>query len=131
MVDNIEFTWDHSCFSSKLNELVNEKKTFFVFVYGAHGPDGKSWCPDCDVSQPFVKKAKEDIVYKNKDKGILFINLPVVRAERSDYTNDKVVKLTRIPALIFYLKGKEMTRIVEGDMASQESVSGFIEQAYE
>ena len=65
------------------------------------------------------------------DKKILEIISTNVDNERSDYTNDKVVKLTRIPALIFYLKGKEMTRIVEGDMASQESVSGFIEQAYE
>ena len=36
-----------------------------------------------------------------------------------------------MPALIYFYKGKEMARIVEGDMANQESVDGFISQAYE
>ena len=130
-MEGIEYTYDHSSFESKLEELVAKKKNFFLFVYGAHDSTGKSWCPDCDVAQPFVKKAKEEIVFKKKEKEILFINIPVVKSERADYTNNKIVKLTRIPALIYYLQGREMTRIVEGDMANQESVSGFIEQAYE
>ena len=130
-MEGIEYTYDHSSFESKLEELVAQKKNFFLFVSGAHDSTGKSWCPDCDVAQPFVKKAKEEIVFKKKEKEILFINIPVVKSERADYTNNKIVKLTRIPALIYYLQGREMTRIVEGDMANQESVSGFIEQAYE
>ena len=132
-MEGIEFTFEHSTFANKLEELVNQKKNFFVFVYGAHNPTtGKSWCPDCDLSQPFVKKAKEEIVFKKKEeKEILFVNIPVEKSERSDYTNNKIVKLTRIPALIYFFKGKEMARIVEGDMANQESVDGFISQAYE
>ena len=79
-----------------------------------------------------MKKAKEEIVFKKKEeKEILFVNIPVEKSERSDYTNNKIVKLTRIPALIYFYKGKEMARIVEGDMANQESVDGFISQAYE
>lgn len=130
-MEGIEFTFDHSSFDAKLSELLEQKKNFFVFVYGAHGENGKSWCPDCDISQPFVKKAKEDIVFKNKSKEIFFINIPVVKNERPDYTNNKIIKLKRIPSLIYFSVGREMGRIQEEEMASQESVSEFIKQAYE
>ena len=109
-MEGIEFTFDHSSFANKLEELVSNKKNFFVFVYGAHNPStGKSWCPDCDLSQPFVKKAKEEIVFKKKEeKEILFVNIPVEKSERSDYTNSEIVRLGRIHSLIYFSKGEVM-----------------------
>lgn len=124
-----EYTFDKKNFDSKLGELVAEKKSFFVFVYGTHDQSGKSWCPDCDKAQPFVAEGKKIIVSQQEKK--LFVNLPVVKSEREAYSNSKIVKLTRIPSLIYYYQGREMGRIVEDEMGNEANVVNFIKQAYE
>lgn len=127
-----EITLNHEEFSDKIQNLVNEKKNIMIYVYGAiDAVTGKSWCPDCETSKPFVNGAKQDIFFKNTSKEIIFVNLPVVRAERPDYTNNKIVKLTRIPSLIYFNKGVELGRLVELELANKDAVDGFFNDAFE
>lgn len=124
-----EYTFNQDTFDAKLAEFISGKKSFFVFVYGAHDQSGKSWCPDCDKAQPFVNEGKR-IIMSNADKK-LFVNLPVVKSEREAYSNSKIVKLTRIPSLIYFNLGREMGRIIEDEMGNETSVVEFIKQAYD
>ena len=51
--------------------------------------------------------------------------------KREIYRNDKILKMKRIPTIIYFSQGVEMGRLVEGDMASQENIDSFIDQIYE
>ena len=53
------------------------------------------------------------------------------KTKKDIYKNDKILKMTRVPTLIYFSKGTEMDRLIEGDLASQENLDSFIDQIYE
>ena len=40
------------------------QKNFLVYLYGEHDAQGRSWCPDCEIAQPFVEKILPKIIDK-------------------------------------------------------------------
>ena len=120
-----------SDFGSIVKDYLKEKKDFIVYLYGNHDNQGRSWCPDCVVAEPFVEEALEKINELESQKEIYFINIGVSISERDIYRNDKIIKMRRIPTLIYFSQGNEMGRLVEGDMASQENIDAFIDTIYE
>ena len=69
---------------------------------------------------------------KNESKKeIYFIDISVSQKQKDIYRNDKIIKMKRIPTIIYFSNGVEMERIVEGEMDSQEKVDAFIDQIYE
>ncbi|MCQ2820610.1 MAG: DUF953 domain-containing protein, partial [archaeon] len=91
--------------NNEFNTLIKEKKNFFFYFYGAHTVNGGSWCPDCVKAEPFVKKAKEEILSKNNSKEILFYNIPIERSIWGEYKKNNVAKCNKVPMLIYYNKG--------------------------
>ena len=73
----------------------------------------------------------EKIKEYESQKEVYFINISVEMFNREIYRNDKIIKMKRIPTIIYFSQGVEMGRLVEGDMASQENIDAFIDQIYE
>ena len=122
---------DESNFNAKIKDLLSKRLDFIVYIYGKHDPDGRSWCPDCEVAQPFVNNILPKIKENESEKEIYFVDVGVDKAKREIYRNDKVIKMTKVPTLIYFSQGTEMERLIEGDMASQENIDSFIDQIYE
>ena len=120
-----------SNFNQKVKDHLKDKKDFLVYLYGEHDDQGRSWCPDCVISEPFVEKAKSKIMKNESKKEIYFIDISVSQKQKDIYRNDKIIKMKRIPTIIYFSNGVEMERIVEGEMASQEKIDSFIDQIYE
>ena len=120
-----------SNFHEIINEHIKKGDNFLVYLYGEHDAQGRSWCPDCEIAQPFVEKIIPKIIEKESDKKVYFINISVGMLKRDIYRNDKILKMKRIPTLIYFSKGREYGRLVEGDMAAQENIEEFIDQIYE
>ena len=122
---------DESNFNAKIKDLLSKRLDFIVYIYGKHDPDGRSWCPDCEVAQPFVNNILPKIKENESEKEIYFVDVGVDKDKKEIYRNDKVIKMTKVPTLIYFSQGTEMERLIEGDMASQENIDSFIDQIYE
>jgi thiol-disulfide isomerase/thioredoxin len=118
-------------FAANIKKLISEKKSFFLYLYGTHDKNGKSWCPDCVRSEPFVNKAKEIIAARENEKEIYFVNVPIDFDKRAFFRNDKIAKMKRVPTLAFFNKGRELGRIIEHEMDTQEMIDGFVLQVYD
>lgn len=128
--NNFEITLNLDNFEETIQKLVNEKKNFIAYMYGSK-KDGKSWCPDCELAEPFVLKMIPYVIEMESKKEVYFVHLPMDRDKRQPYKDNKTLNAQRVPTLAYYFKGKEMGRIVEGEMDSLEKVEGFIKQIYE
>ena len=64
-------------------------------------------------------------------KELYFVNISVNINQKEIYRNDPIVRMKRIPTLIYFSKGVEMGRIIEKEMATQENIDSFIDQIYE
>jgi thiol-disulfide isomerase/thioredoxin len=128
--ENYFLKFDHHNFKKGMEDLVNKKKNILVHLYGAEGKDGRSWCPDCEISEPYIKEIKPLIKKKEKDKEIYFVDIPISWDKRSDYKTNKILKERRIPTLIYFYQGREMGRLVEGEMAERQNIFDFVEQIY-
>ena len=122
---------DESNFNTKIRELLKNKSDCIAYIYGKHDPDGRSWCPDCEAAQPFVNNILPKIKENESEKEVYFLNIGVDKTKKDIYKNDKILKMTRVPTLIYFSKGTEMDRLIEGDLASQENLDSFIDQIYE
>jgi hypothetical protein len=47
-----------------------------------------------------------------------------------DLKDDQIIRLERVPTLIYYENGIEIGRIVQEQMFTQESINNFILRAY-
>ena len=128
--ENYFLKFDHHNFKKGMEDFVNKKKNILVHLYGAEGKDGRSWCPDCEISEPYIKEIKPLIKKKEKDKEIYFVDIPISWDKRSDYKTNKILKERRIPTLIYFYQGREMGRLVEGEMAERQNIFDFVEQIY-
>lgn len=122
---------DINNFDEALKTYIKEKKNFIIFLYGQKDANGHSWCPDCVLSEPFVSKAKERVMQLQSKKEVYFVEIPVDYEKKAVFKENKIVKMTKIPCLVYYFKGHEMGRLIEGEMSTQESIDEFIDQIYE
>ena len=118
-------------FDLKLRDLINNQKNFFAFMYGKHDIRGQSWCPDCEIAQPFVNNVKPIIAKNEQIKEVYFVNIPIARDKKKLYSANKILKFHHVPTLIYFEKGKEISRITEDQMFGQYQVTNFVEKAYQ
>ena len=59
-----------------------------------------------------------------------FVDIPIEKIYMDDFKDDQIIKLERVPTLIFYENGIERGRLMENDLFSYQSISNFINQAY-
>ena len=114
----------------KIREMVQQRKTFFLYVYGSRDYTGQSWCSDCNIARPNVEQAKNIIKNKKFEKDLSFVDIPIEKIYMDDLKDDQIIRLERVPTLIYYENGIERGRLIENDLFSYQSVSNFINQAY-
>jgi hypothetical protein len=67
-------------FDAILKEQLAEKNPeipLFVYLFGTHGTDGKSWCPDCVEADPIIRNGLKKLT------NYILLECPV--GERSEY----------------------------------------------
>ena len=117
-------------YQRKIREMIQKRKTFFIFIYGSHDYTGQSWCSDCNTAMPNVEQVKNKI-RNNNDREIYFIDIPIDKINMKDLANDGIIQLERVPTLIYFDYGMERDRLVETELFSYQAVNNFILQAYD
>ena len=117
-------------YSRKIREMIQQRKSFFIYLYGSRDYTGQSWCSDCNIAKPNVEQAKNIIKNKKFEKDLYFVDIPIDKIYMDDVKEDQIINLERVPTLIYYENGIERGRLVENDLFSYQSVSNFINQAY-
>ena len=118
-------------YQRELRDILQDKKSFFLCIYGNHDYTGKSWCSDCNIAMPIIEEAKNIIKDKKYEKEIYFINIPIDKINMDYLRDDPVIQLERVPTLIYFENGSEKNRLIENDLFSLQIVKNFILQAYE
>ena len=118
-------------YKSKLLQLIDERKTFFLFIFGSHDYTGKSWCSDCNIAKPIVEQGKRLIENKRYEKEIYFVSIPIDKMYKEDFRDDPFIQLERVPTLILFENGVEKGRLVENDLFSYSTIREFILQVYD
>ena len=125
-----EITLSYIDFSNKICELIENKSSFFVYMYGSLDYEGKSWCSDCIRSAPLIKQGKEIFLNHKSEKKILWIDIPIDKNKKYAYKYNYYLKMYFIPTLIYFENGKEIGRIVQDQLFSQEIINNFINNVY-
>ena len=124
------FTLNIFNFSRKIGEMIEERKTFFIYIFGSRDFTGQSWCSDCNIARPNVERAKNLIKNKRYEREVYFISIPIEKIYMEDLGNDPIIQLERVPTLIFFENGIERNRLIENDLFSFQIINEFIMQAY-
>ena len=117
-------------YQKKIREMIIDRKSFFVFIYGAEDYTGKSWCSDCTIARPIVEEAKNIIKERKFEKEVYFISIPIDKSNMIDLKYDSTSEVERVPTLIYFENGREKNRLIENDLFSYQNVNSFIFQAY-
>ena len=132
---------DPSQFDSIVSQYENndQYKAVLVYVTGSlDSTSGKSWCPDCVVSEPIIKYMFEQIEEDLENDGvgvpetpqIAFIKCPVVREpyKKPDfvYRTHSKLQIRSIPTLILWSADTNYRmRIIEGQFRDSSAVLNF------
>ena len=126
-----EITLGYYDFANGIRQLINQRKTFFVLMYGSTDYRGVSWCSDCTFAEPLIQNGKNLVLSRQSQKPILWVNIPIEKERRQSYKVDAYLRMMYVPTLIYYENGIEMRRIVQEQMFTQESINNFILRAYQ
>jgi thiol-disulfide isomerase/thioredoxin len=118
-------------YKPKLLELLRQRKTFFVHIYGSRDYTGKSWCSDCNIAEPIIEQGKKLIENKKYEKEVYFLSIPIDKIYMEDFRDDPYILLERVPTLILFENGFETGKLIENDLFSYQRVRDFIMKAYE
>ncbi|ORE04926.1 DUF953-domain-containing protein [Rhizopus microsporus var. microsporus] len=112
-------------FDEKLNESVATGNPVFVLFFGTEVPEtSESWCPDCVIADPLIRKAISPI------ENAILLEAPVgARNEwKGNTTHPYRVRfgLSAIPTLFKWTKEGPGARLVEEDCADIEKLNEFV-----
>jgi thiol-disulfide isomerase/thioredoxin len=113
--------------------LMTQKRTFLAYFYGgADKQTGKSWCSDCDISKPNVEEAVKQLANK---EDLLFVKLPIDdqmawKDPNFLYRTHTMIKISKVPSLVFFNEGTEFGRLVEDELFDKENVIEFVKQIF-
>ncbi|CAM0137803.1 hypothetical protein VKS41_001016 [Umbelopsis sp. WA50703] len=115
-------------FDQTLHQTVANNDKVFVLFFGTEDPDkdNESWCPDCVIADPLVRK------YVNKVPDSVLLEAPV--GSRSEwklnsehiYKSNPLIALKAIPTLIRWTKDGPAGRLVEEECADQAKLEAFV-----
>ena len=126
-----EITLGYYDFSNGIRQLIEQRKSFFLLMFGTFDYRGVSWCSDCNFTEPLIKKAKNIVFSKQSQKPILWVNVPIEKDKRQAYKFDSYLRMMYVPTLIYFENGIEMRRIVQEQLFTQENINNFILRAYQ
>ena len=124
-------SYDDSDYRKILDKLMYNKDNFFVYLYGKHDLMGKSWCPYCAQAEPFIKDAKTIVAKNEKTKETYFISITINQERKYVLMQDNIIKLHKLPLLMYFENGKEKRRISALEMTTQCTVIDFVNKCYQ
>jgi thiol-disulfide isomerase/thioredoxin len=116
--------------SAQLTALTARGDAGLFLFFGSEDPTtGASWCPDCVIADPVLRRACTSL-----RPDLVLYECPV--GPRSAWKNQPehpfrlhpTLRLARIPTLIFLERGMERGRLVEADCAKGEVVEAFLKR---
>ena len=114
-------------FTIIIEELINNKMNFFIYMFGTKDNNNLSWCRDCNIVEPFISNSKK-FIFKNYNS-ILWINIPIDKDKKYIYKYNKFLKMNCIPTLIYFKNGIEIGRIIQNNLFNQDNINNFIIQS--
>jgi hypothetical protein len=114
-------------FTIIIEELINNKMNFFIYMFGTKDNNNLSWCRDCNIVEPFISNSKK-FIFKNYNS-ILWINIPIDKDKKYVYKYNKFLKMNCIPTLIYFKNGIEIGRIIQNNLFNQDNINNFIIQS--
>jgi hypothetical protein len=116
---------------AEIDRLQRERGSALLVFFGSEDPGtGASWCPDCVTADPILRRACREL----RPELTLF-ECPVgVRSDwkhrpEHPYRRHPVLRLARIPTLLWIEDGCERGRLVEADCARPELVAAFLRRS--
>ncbi|KAI9492990.1 hypothetical protein BDB00DRAFT_825547 [Zychaea mexicana] len=118
-------------FDQTLQKTLQEHSPVFVLFFGNELPEtSESWCPDCVIADPRVRKAVLDHDASSKSSALLEVPVGLRDAWRSDTNHYRSrFSLTAIPTLIHWTKSGPGERLVEVDCADSTKLQAFVEKS--
>ncbi|KAI9208194.1 uncharacterized protein BJ171DRAFT_236136 [Polychytrium aggregatum] len=121
---------DSSEFDSTVSQAVLDNPTSHVFVllFGTEEPQtGESWCPDCVIADPVVRR------HISKIPDSILIEVPVgprleFRKPDNFYRNHKSLNLTAIPTLYLWKQSGPAKSLVEVECADESKWAEFVKE---
>lgn len=108
--------------------IVAQGGSGLLLFFGSEDPaTGESWCPDCVIADPVLRAQataqRPDLALYECPVGMRgdWKNRP-----EHPYRTHHLLRVQRIPTLIFFEKGCERGRLVEGDCAKPDLVAAFL-----
>ena len=117
-----EITLSYFDFANNVLELIDQKKSFFVYMFGSINSNGLSWCKDCNIASPNIQKGKKMVLNKN----ILWVNIPIDKEKKYVYKYNNYLKMDAVPTLIYFKNGFEIGRIIQQDLFDENYIINFI-----
>jgi hypothetical protein len=114
--------------SETVQKIVAESSNGLLLFFGSENLDtGESWCPDCVTADPVMRSAatslRPDLTLYECPVGM---RLDWKNKPEHPYRTHHLLRVQRIPTLIYFEKGCERSRLVEADCARQELVAAFL-----
>jgi hypothetical protein len=111
-----------------LTRVTEERSSALLLFFGSEDPQtGTSWCPDCVLADPLVRKLVREL-----QPHLALLECPVgLRSQWKNqpghpYRQHPLLHLQRIPTLVWLDGPCERGRLVEGDCAKPELVRAFL-----
>ena len=115
-------------FDKVISPLINNKDSFYAYFYASFDKNGKSWCSECTKAKPIIEEVAEQSLSRNNN--FLLYNFPIEDKEEYNsndyfYRISEIIKLEKVPSLIYFKKGKESKRLVGDQLLDKYSVMEF------
>ncbi|KAJ2001787.1 hypothetical protein GGI04_002088 [Coemansia thaxteri] len=120
--------FEPASFDNLVSKALKESDAVFVLFYGREeASTGESWCSDCVIADPLVRKGL------SKVDNCILLEVPVDRSlDQASATNifrkRDDIQLARIPTLLRWSKeGPFATRLVEGE-CNELAIDEYVKQ---
>ncbi|KAJ1944929.1 hypothetical protein FBU59_002459 [Linderina macrospora] len=116
-------------FDAKVNDALAQSESVFVLFFGREAPEtNESWCPDCVIADPTVRKVVNTV------PNSILLEVPVDRkTEVASPTNifrtREDIKLGPIPTLLKWTKAGPGNRLVEEECFEEANIAKFVNSA--
>lgn len=99
--------------------IKNSSKPIIAYFTGSVDEEGKSWCPDCNVSKPHFQDAMKK--YSSKaDFYSFYIERSLWKDQNNEYRKNPFFKVDCVPTFIYYNDGIEYARLKENNLTIDE-----------
>lgn len=107
-------------------EAAGDRPLFVLFSGSKNASTGVSWCPDCVAADPII-----DSVLQSLDGGCVLLACSVdrepYRTPDYAYRVDPNIKLTCVPTLMKWSRGKAIARLNDSQCQVREFVVDLVE----